>query len=51
MRGTLLAYALLYAALLAAYVATLRHMSTKPAASLQHARARARARSRASADG
>jgi cytochrome d ubiquinol oxidase subunit I len=35
MRGTLLAYALLYAALLAAYVATLRHLSAKPAASLQ----------------
>ena len=35
MRGTLLAYALLYAALLAAYVATLRHLSAKPAGSLQ----------------
>jgi cytochrome d ubiquinol oxidase subunit I len=35
MRGTLLAYAVLYAALLAAYVATLRHLSAKPAASLQ----------------
>ena len=35
MRGTLLAYALLYVALLAAYVATLRHLSAKPAASLQ----------------
>jgi cytochrome d ubiquinol oxidase subunit I len=35
MRGTLLAYAVLYAALLAAYVATLRHLSTKPAASLR----------------
>ncbi|RPI56879.1 MAG: cytochrome ubiquinol oxidase subunit I, partial [Lysobacterales bacterium] len=35
MRGTLLAYALLYAGLLAAYVATLRHLSAKPAASLQ----------------
>ena len=33
--GSLLAYALLYVALLAAYVATLRHLSTKPAASLQ----------------
>jgi cytochrome d ubiquinol oxidase subunit I len=33
MRGTLLAYALLYGFLLAAYVATLRHMSAKPAAS------------------
>ena len=33
--GTLLAYALLYAVLLAAYVATLRHLSAKPAASLQ----------------
>jgi cytochrome d ubiquinol oxidase subunit I len=35
MRGTLLAYALLYAVLLAAYVTTLRHLSAKPAASLQ----------------
>jgi cytochrome d ubiquinol oxidase subunit I len=35
MRGTLLAYAVLYALLLAAYVATLRHLSAKPAASLQ----------------
>jgi cytochrome d ubiquinol oxidase subunit I len=35
MRGTLLAYALLYVALLAAYVHTLRHLSAKPAASLQ----------------
>jgi cytochrome d ubiquinol oxidase subunit I len=35
MRGTLLAYALLYAVLLAAYIATLRHLSTKPAASLR----------------
>jgi cytochrome d ubiquinol oxidase subunit I len=34
MRGTLLAYAVLYAVLLAAYVATLRHLSAKPAASL-----------------
>jgi cytochrome d ubiquinol oxidase subunit I len=33
MRGTLLAYALLYAFLLVAYVTTLRHMSAKPAAS------------------
>jgi cytochrome bd ubiquinol oxidase subunit I len=33
--GTLLAYALLYVLLLAAYVATLRHLSAKPAASLQ----------------
>ena len=33
--GTLLAYAALYAVLLAAYVATLRHLSAKPAASLQ----------------
>jgi cytochrome d ubiquinol oxidase subunit I len=35
MRGTLLAYALLYAVLLAAYVTTLRHLSAKPAGSLQ----------------
>jgi len=35
MRGTLLAYAVLYALLLAAYVTTLRHLSAKPAASLQ----------------
>jgi cytochrome d ubiquinol oxidase subunit I len=35
MRGTLLAYAVLYALLLAAYVATVRHLSAKPAASLQ----------------
>ncbi len=35
MRGTLLAYAVLYVLLLAAYVATLRHLSAKPAASLQ----------------
>ena len=35
MRGTLLAYALLYVALLAAYIGTLRHLSAKPAASLQ----------------
>jgi len=35
MRGTLIAYALLYATLLAAYVATLRHLATKPAASLR----------------
>jgi cytochrome bd ubiquinol oxidase subunit I len=35
MRGTLLAYAVLYAVLLAAYVATLRHLSAKPAASLR----------------
>jgi cytochrome d ubiquinol oxidase subunit I len=35
MRGTLLAYALLYPVLLAAYVTTLRHLSAKPAASLQ----------------
>ena len=35
MRGTLLAYALLYGALLVAYVGTLRHMSAKPAASRQ----------------
>ena len=35
MRGTLLAYAVLYALLLAAYVGTLRHLSAKPAASLQ----------------
>jgi cytochrome d ubiquinol oxidase subunit I len=35
MRGTLLAYALLYVLLLAAYVMTLRHLSAKPAASLQ----------------
>ncbi len=35
MRGTLLAYALLYAFLLAAYIGTLRHMSAKPAASRQ----------------
>jgi cytochrome d ubiquinol oxidase subunit I len=35
MRGTLLAYALLYALLLAAYVTTLRHLSAKPAGSLQ----------------
>lgn len=33
--GTLLAYAVLYVLLLAAYVATLRHLSAKPAASLQ----------------
>lgn len=32
--GTLTAYAVLYAVLLAAYVGTLRHMATKPAASL-----------------
>jgi cytochrome d ubiquinol oxidase subunit I len=35
MRGTLLSYAVLYALLLAAYVATLRHLSAKPAASLR----------------
>jgi cytochrome d ubiquinol oxidase subunit I len=35
MRGTLIAYALLYAFLLAAYVATLSHLATKPAASLK----------------
>ena len=35
MRGTLLAYALLYVVLLAAYVGTLRHLSAKPAGSLQ----------------
>jgi cytochrome bd ubiquinol oxidase subunit I len=35
MQGTLLAYALLYVALLAAYIGTLRHLSAKPAASLQ----------------
>ncbi|MEO8466320.1 MAG: cytochrome ubiquinol oxidase subunit I [Gammaproteobacteria bacterium] len=35
MRGTLLAYALLYAFLLVAYIAALRHMSAKPAASRQ----------------
>jgi cytochrome d ubiquinol oxidase subunit I len=35
MRGTLIAYALLYAFLLAAYIATLRYMATKPAASLK----------------
>ena len=35
MRGTLLAYALLYAFLLVAYIGTLRHMSAKPAASRQ----------------
>jgi cytochrome d ubiquinol oxidase subunit I len=35
MRGTLLAYLLLYAFLLVAYVGTLRHMSAKPAASRQ----------------
>jgi len=34
-RGTLSAYALLYAFLLTAYVATLRYLSTKPAASLK----------------
>jgi cytochrome d ubiquinol oxidase subunit I len=33
MSGTLLAYALLYGFLLAAYIATLRYMSAKPAAS------------------
>ena len=49
MRGTLLAYALLYVALLAAYVATLRHLSAKPAASLQmHAAARSLAGGRRS---
>ena len=35
MRGTVLAYALLYAFLLAAYIGTLRHLSAKPAASRQ----------------
>ena len=35
MRGTLLSYALLYIVLLAAYVGTLRHLSAKPAGSLQ----------------
>jgi cytochrome d ubiquinol oxidase subunit I len=35
MRGTLIAYALLYAFLLAAFIATLRYMATKPAASLK----------------
>ena len=35
MRGTLLAYALVYGFLLVAYIATLRHMSAKPAASRQ----------------
>jgi len=34
-RGTLIAYALLYAFLLAAYISTLRYMATKPAASLR----------------
>jgi cytochrome d ubiquinol oxidase subunit I len=33
--GTLIAYALLYAFLLVAYVATLRYLATKPAASLK----------------
>ena len=33
--GTLIAYAVLYAFLLAAYIATLRYMATKPAASLK----------------
>ena len=32
--GTLVAYAVLYAVLLAAYIGTLRHMATRPAASL-----------------
>jgi cytochrome bd ubiquinol oxidase subunit I len=35
MRGTLIAYALLYAFLLASYIATLRYLATKPAASLK----------------
>lgn len=35
MSGTLIAYALLYAFLLVSYIATLRHMATKPAASLR----------------
>jgi cytochrome d ubiquinol oxidase subunit I len=35
MRGTLTGYALLYAFLLAAYIGTLRHLGTKPAASLK----------------
>jgi cytochrome d ubiquinol oxidase subunit I len=33
--GTLIAYAVLYAFLLTAYIATLRYMATKPAASLK----------------
>lgn len=35
MRGTLIAYAVLYALLLASYIATLRYLATKPAASLK----------------
>jgi cytochrome d ubiquinol oxidase subunit I len=35
MRGTLLAYVVLYTGLLAAYIATLRYLATKPAASLK----------------
>ena len=43
MRGTLLAYALLYACLLAAYVVTLRHLSAEARGVAADARAAARA--------